>query len=148
MGRSTGPWKPRQESLQGEEHGRELLKITDRETKEQVGEQAKKKKKAGKGKGSREEIQLWLQTLKNVPGDRWRVAKTLDKLRLDFCWISLERKEADERLRGCSGVTSKMLRTTAGEIEDLGSQWNCPRGGDSKALLRRTVPGADGWELA
>lgn len=43
------------------------LHINNRGTKEEGREQAKIREKE---KGNSEEIQLWLQTLKNVPGDR------------------------------------------------------------------------------
>lgn len=46
--------------------------------------------------------------------------KILDKLRLDFSWISSERREEGQGPWGRTRVTSKMPLLTVGESEDLG----------------------------
>lgn len=56
------------ESPWDEDPGKELH-INNRQRNKGRGQGASQEKK-GKEKGSREKIQLWLQTLKNVPGDR------------------------------------------------------------------------------
>lgn len=77
-------------------------------------------------------------------GSRNPAEGQLDKLRRDFAGINWERKEEEAGLRGCSGVTTKMLLLTAGEMGDLGAQWNCPHSGGSNMLCESPMPGADG----
>lgn len=80
-------------------------------------------------------------------GSQNPAAGQLDKLRRDFAGINWGRKEEDEGLRGCSGVTAKMLLLRAGEMGDLGAQWNCPHSGGSNRLRENSMPGADGLRL-
>lgn len=116
--RSTGPQGPRQDSPKDEDHGRQHH-INNRRRNKGTAQGASR----GKGEEEKEaekkysfgcrHSRMYQETGKGG-------AETLGKLRLDFSWISSERRGEGQGPWGHSGVTSKMPPLTVGESEDLG----------------------------